>query len=84
MTEDRPDTDPGQAGYLLGGRGLAALAEDLFGDVQDAVAVGPGIGALRPAAHWGAHRLPPALFDFRSGDSVLSGAVTPDSTRPRR
>jgi hypothetical protein len=50
VTEDRADADPGQASHLLGRRGLAALAEDLLGGVQDPVAVGPSVHALCPAA----------------------------------
>jgi hypothetical protein len=66
VAEDGADADPGQAGHLLGRGGLAALAEDLLGGVQDAAAVGAGVDALRPAAvgllpaRLGAHRRRPS------------------------
>jgi hypothetical protein len=50
VAEDRGDANSGQAGHLLRRRGLAALAEDLFGDVQDAAAVGSRVDAARPPA----------------------------------
>jgi hypothetical protein len=61
VAEDRGVADSGQAGDLLRRCGLAALAEDLFGDVQDAAAVGSRIDASRPptaglANAWGMHR----------------------------
>ena len=62
VAEDGADADSGPAGYLFGRGGLAALAEDLLGRVEDAAAVGAGVNALRAAAvgplpvRLGAHR----------------------------
>jgi hypothetical protein len=48
VAEDRGDADAGQAGHLLGRRGLAALAEDIVRDLQDAATVAACVGAHRP------------------------------------
>jgi hypothetical protein len=66
VAEDGADADPGPASYLFGRGGLAALAEDLLGRVEDAAAVGAGVDPLRPAAvglrpvRLGAHRRRPS------------------------